>query len=105
MKRRSFLRSSLVTASLGGLVPMKIYASSIQTQRKKAKQQFYELRVYTLKDQQQQRLVETYFQNAAIPALNRLGSKTVGVFTEQKPEGQTRLFALIPFESVEDFIT
>ena len=84
---------------------MKSYAASTQAQRKKAKQQFYELRVYTLKDQQQQRLVEAYFQNAAIPALNRLGSKTVGVFTEQKPEGQTRLFALIPFESVEDFIT
>ena len=83
---------------------MKSYASSTQTQQKKAKQQFYELRVYALKDQQQQRLVETYFQNAAIPALNRLGSKTVGVFTEQKPEGQTRLFALIPFESVDDFI-
>jgi hypothetical protein len=64
----------------------------------------YELRVYTLKNEAQQKLVEDFFQNAAIPALNRLGSKNVGVFTEQKPEGQTRLYVIIPFNSVKDFM-
>jgi hypothetical protein len=43
-------------------------------------------------------------QAAAIPALNRLGSKNVGVFKELKPEGQTKIFALIPFASLDDFL-
>lgn len=71
---------------------------------KDATPEFYELRVYTLKNATQQKLVEDFFQNAAIPALNRYGRKTIGVFTEQKPEGQTKLYALIPFESMKDFM-
>lgn len=66
--------------------------------------EFYELRVYTLKNETQQKLVEDYFQNAAIPALNKLGSKNIGVFTEQQPEGQTKLYAVIPYSSIESFI-
>lgn len=71
---------------------------------KKSKPEFYELRTYTLKNETQQQVVEAYFQNAAIPALNRLGSKNIGVFTELKPEGQTKLYVLIPFASPDDFL-
>ena len=67
--------------------------------------QFYELRVYTLKNEQQQKLVEDYFKDAAIPALNRLGSKNIGVFTELKPAGQTKIYVLIPYNSLDDFLT
>ncbi|MEJ7682447.1 MAG: NIPSNAP family protein [Segetibacter sp.] len=62
------------------------------------------MRVYTLKNDSQQKLVENYFQNAAIPALNKLGSKNVGVFTEQQPEGQSKIYVIIPYSSAEDFI-
>jgi hypothetical protein len=48
--------------------------------------------------------VEEYFQNAAVPALNRLGSKHIGVFTEYLPQGHTKLFVLIPYNSLEDFL-
>lgn len=67
--------------------------------------EFYELRVYSLKNAQQQQLVEDYFENAAIPALNRLGCKDVGVFTELKPSGQTKVYVLIPYTSWDDYIT
>ena len=66
--------------------------------------EFYELRVYSLKDGAQQKLVEDYYQHAAIPALNKLGSKHIGVFTEIKPEAQTKLYVLIPYQSLTDFI-
>lgn len=72
--------------------------------QKKVSQEFYELRVYTLKNEKQQKLVEDYFQQAAIPALNKLGSKNIGVFTEQQPEGQTKLYAIIPFNTLDDFL-
>lgn len=79
-------------------------AAEKDTFSKSSTPEFYELRVYTLKNSTQQKLVEDYFQNAAIPALNRLGSKNIGVFTELKPEGQSKLYAVIPFNSVKDFI-
>lgn len=71
---------------------------------KKTSQELYELRVYTLKNDAQQKLVEKYFEKAAIPAYNRLGIKHVGVFTELKPTGQTKLYVIIPFKSMKDFL-
>jgi len=61
--------------------------------------------VYTLKDAAQQQMVEEYYQHAAIPAYNKLGSRNVGVFTELKPEGQTKLFVVIPHASIDAFST
>jgi hypothetical protein len=101
MKRRSFVKASLITGAAAGLSVQTTMAAG----SKKSTSQLYELRVYTLKDDTQQKLVEDYFQNAYIPALNRLGSINIGVFTELKPTGQTKLFALIPYNSNEDFFT
>ena len=100
MKRRSFVKTSLLAGS-SVTAPL---LSAAELQNKKAMHEFYELRVYTLKDEKQQQLVENYFGQAAIPALNKIGSKQVGVFRELKPEGQTKLFVVIPFASADDFI-
>ena len=103
MKRRSFVKASLITSSVAGsMQPFSSVTAATDTQQN-AGPEFYELRVYTLKNGTQQKLVENYFQQAAIPALNRLGSKTVGVFTEYLPQGYTKLVALIPFNSMEDY--
>ncbi len=64
---------------------------------------YYELRTYTLKDANQQSLVEGYFEKALIPGLNRLGVKNIGVFTELEAKGQSTLIALIPFQSLAEF--
>ncbi|MVN22365.1 NIPSNAP family protein [Mucilaginibacter arboris] len=100
MKRSSFIK----TAVTAGLTANVLSAVADVDAQKKTATEFYELRVYKLKDQAQQKLVEDYFQQAAIPALNKLGSKNIGVFTEMKPEGQTRIFVLIPFASLEAFL-
>src|SRR5260221_4396403 len=102
MKRRSFVKTSLVTSAAGALIP-KI--SMAEKTFKTGDRQFYELRVYTLKNEQQQKLVEDYFKYAAIPALNLLGNKNIGVFTELKPVGQTKIYVLIPYNSLNDFLT
>ncbi len=99
MKRRAFVKSSLLLTSLAGVVPKRSEAAA-----KKSKQEFYELRVYTLKNNTQEKLIEDYFQKAAIPALNRLGSKNVGVFKELNPEGQTKIYVIIPFASMDDYL-
>ena len=102
MKRRSFVKASILTSAAGALIPQISMASENSA---KGGQEFYELRVYSLKNEQQQKLVEDYFKNAAIPALNRIGNKNIGVFTELKPAGQTKLYALIPYSSLDDFLT
>jgi len=101
MKRRTFVKTSLITTALGSVFPH----TGMATDNKTGSREFYELRVYTLKNEQQQQLVEDYFKNAAIPAYNRLGSKNIGVFTELKPAGQTRVYVLIPYSSWQDYIS
>src|SRR5919112_1394850 len=105
MKRRLFVKGSLVAGSLAaGIAPIVGKGSQKDKMEKETGREFYELRAYTLKNASQQKLVEDYFQNAAIPALNKLGSKNIGVFTEQQPEGQSKLYVIIPYNSIEDFI-
>lgn len=100
MKRRSFVKASIITATAGAVLPQM--GKAMESNQKKSTM-FYELRVYSLKDQQQQLLVENYFKDAAIPALNRLGIQNIGVFTELKPEDQSKLYVLIPYRSLAEF--
>ncbi|WP_138991657.1 NIPSNAP family protein [Larkinella sp. C7] len=100
MKRRNFVKTTLVTTSaVSFLNPLR----EVVTPHQNAGSEFYELRIYTLKNGKQQKMVESYFQNAAIPALNRLGSKNIGVFTEYLPQGFTKLVTVIPFNSLDDY--
>lgn len=99
MKRRHFIHSTLLTGASATLLPNAVLSADAG----KKKQEYYELRVYSFKDDAQQQLTEQYLAQAAIPALNRMGSKHVGVFTELQPEQRTRLFLVIPFNSLDDF--
>jgi hypothetical protein len=98
MKRRSFVKTSLLSGAAASILPYSSMA------KEKPGTEFYELRTYILKNQTQQKLVEDYFRDAAIPALNKLGSKNIGVFTELKPTEQTKIYVLIPFNSLADFL-
>ena len=99
MKRRNFVKSSLLLPAL----PAFISAKSAEMPKKK-KQEWYEWRIYTLKNETQQKLVEDYFEQALIPAMNRQGSKNIGLFKELKPEAQTRLFAIIPYNDISNYL-
>lgn len=101
MKRRSFLATTILTAS-GAMLPAIGNASE---NLKKEGLQFYELRIYDLKSEKQQQMVEDHFEKALIPALNRLEIRNVGVFKELKPLGQTKIYVLIPHRSMDTFIT
>jgi NIPSNAP len=102
MTSRSFIKTALLLIVAIGVLICSAYAK--EPLYKASKRQWYELRVYTLKNSNQQKLVEDYWQNAAIGAYNRLGSKNIGVFTEMKPEGQTKIFVIIPFNNLKDFM-
>jgi len=101
VKRRSFVKSTALAVAAGAVAP-KI--GMAKEDSPKGGREFYELRVYTLRDYDQQKLAEGYFSDAFIPALTRLGSGPVGVFTELKPATQTKLYVLIPYNSLDNFL-
>ena len=92
MKLRSFFRA--LCLAVVGIVSVCHAAEN---------RQYYELRVYTTKDQEQQSLINNYWQKAAIPAYNRAGIKPIGVFTENKETPTNRIYVLIPFNSLGVF--
>jgi hypothetical protein len=66
-------------------------------------QQWYELRTWHFSSDAQQRLTETYLQQAFLPALNRAGLHPIGVFNETQAQGTARLFLLIPYPGLTVF--
>ena len=69
-------------------------------------QSFFEIKIYHFETEEQENLIDDYLKQAYLPALNRTGIKTVGVF---KPIGNDtladkRIYVLIPFKSVNHFV-
>jgi len=100
MKRREFLRTSLTVSTLAGLSTTGLNASA---QGSSENREYYELRIYRLKPGTKSDLLDSYLENAAIPAWNRLGIKPVGVFTEKEPKDAPAVYVLIPYSSVASF--
>ncbi len=67
------------------------------------KPQYYELRVYSTKSVEQQKLISDYWENAGVPAYNRQGIKPIGVFTELTESPTAKVYVLIPCDSLEIF--
>lgn len=68
-----------------------------------AQPQYYELRVYSTKSAEQQRRVDEYWQNAGVPAYNRMGIAPIGVFTELNDSATNHIYVVIPCDSLEIF--
>lgn len=103
MKRRSFLKTTVAGSCVLGA------SSSVDAQQHGGKRghgpqrDYYELRTYTLKNKDQQAQVGAYLEKAAIPAMNRMGIETVGVFTEMDPSKEPKLYVLIVYTSPRYF--
>lgn len=70
-----------------------------------ATRELYQLKIYHLKDKQQEDQVDAFLQTAYLPALHKLGIPNVGVF---KPVGNDtaadrRILVLIPYKSFDQF--
>lgn len=104
MKRRDFIQTTITAAALAGAGMASRGATAGDAAGAGAKaREYYEWRTYLLKTPAQVERLETYFAKAAIPALNRLGSKPVGVFREMDKPEATKLFVLIPHPTLEAF--
>lgn len=70
----------------------------------KNKEQYYEIRVYSFKNASQKSVVEDYFKNVAIAAYNRAGISSVGVFDETEQKDGLKLYVIIPYKSMDEFV-
>ena len=68
-----------------------------------AQDQVYELRTYELEFLKSADLLDQYFEQALIPALNRQGIKNIGAFEESGERLPRKLYLLIPYNNIQDF--
>jgi len=103
MKRRQFLKSSLVTAGFAAAMP----GLSAGTAEKPAAtaREFYELRLYHLRRGPMQKRFDDFLREAEIPAMNRAGVGPIGVFNVATGPDSPTVYVLIPYKSLDVFDT
>jgi len=73
-----------------------------------SKKDFYQMKIYHLKNQAQEKRLDTFLEQAYLPALHRLGIKNIGIFKPiLKPGEQPAerlIYVMIPFASERDFL-
>jgi hypothetical protein len=103
MNTRSFLDTAFTVIIAAAAVAAMVGISPRTMAADSDRPQYYELRVYSTKSEQQQKLISDYWQNAAVPAYNRIGIQPVGVFTELQESPKNKIYVLIPYESLDVF--
>ncbi len=98
MKRRNFLHNTLAASTLTTL------GATAQTGPKKGRE-YYELRVYSVATPEKQALLDAYLQNTALPAYGKMGIKNVGAFKALNDVANHSVYLLIPYTSMEQFVT
>ena len=94
MQRRKFLATSLASAAfaIAGDAPAQAPAERAR--------EFYQLRRYSLQSGPQTKLTESYFGDALIPALTRMGMGPIGAFQLSIGPETPTFYVLIPGPSV-----
>jgi hypothetical protein len=69
------------------------------------KKEFYELRIYHIRDHVQEARVDAYLKDAFLPTMHRAGIKSIGVFKpiETDTTFGKRIVVLIPYASADQF--
>ena len=99
MKRRNFL------AGLGPLAAAPV-ASFANTQKiDEHEGQYLEWIKYSLPPGANKKRTETYYQEAAIPALNKAGIQNIGVFNVMYGQNQPSLYVLLPHDNLDSLMT
>jgi len=66
---------------------------------------YYQLKIYSIENEQQEERMDQYLEKAYLPALHRAGISHVGVFkpVEEDENHGKRILVLIPFKSLDQF--
>lgn len=104
MKRRAFLASSLAASATASLLPSSARGEEA-AEPHPSRRDYYELRLYRVRQGPNVKLMADFFRDAAIPAWNRIGVGPVGVFTVViGPENPT-FYVLLTHPSADSVLT
>jgi hypothetical protein len=100
MNRREFLESTAVAAGVGSLgAPVMAQESA------SAAPQYYELRLFHLRNGPMGERYNTYMKEAFIPAANRAGIEPVGAFNVMLGPDSPTSYVLLPHKNIESVST
>lgn len=99
MDRRDFLAASALAVAAG------MSQEACAGEEAGGGKQYLELRHYEFGSGEKQKVFEDFLGEAAIPALNRLGVRPVGVFKDVTDKDGVGLWVLLPHDTLESVIT
>jgi hypothetical protein len=92
----------LITILLGILIPTaQLVANELAPSK-----DFYQIKIYHLKNMEQEKTVDDFLKLAYLPALHRAGITKVGVFKPVQtndPQAEKLIYVFIPFRSYQHF--
>jgi hypothetical protein len=123
MLRRTFVANSLVAAALSAASATDAEVTSSRKSKSNStdasdpasasqssasmtptQRLYYELRRYQLVNGPQKKICDAFFQNAFIPAANKLGITPVGVFNLTVGPGTPAMYVLLPSASLDALV-
>jgi len=93
----------MTLSGTAGLAAITSTPTVARAQESASGRDFYELRRVTVENDDQKKKVDAFLKEAAIPALNRIGMKPVGVF--YPAEGISPIYVLLRYKSLESMVT
>lgn len=92
-----------IKKSFLGITFLLIFLCSISVSAR----DYYQIKVYTIKNKVQEQMVDTYLKDAYLPALHKNGIKKVGVFKPiaDDPAAGTKIFVFIPIKKLAQLET
>ncbi len=99
MDRRQFFAASSLTAG-AAVLPTALAGAAAVPGR-----EFYEMRLYRVAGEAQQKALVAFLRDAALPAMNRIGINPVGVFTPLEDASDLTVYVLMPHQTLDSVAT
>ncbi|MBT5708595.1 MAG: NIPSNAP family containing protein [Verrucomicrobia bacterium] len=102
MKRRTFIKTA-TGATLAAAAVTTLNQAKADHHEGAHGQQILGWRKYVIETAAQRQIVDRFLRKAAIPALNRLGVKPIGVFYDNDNKDDLSIYTIAPFASLEAY--
>ncbi|OFY60458.1 MAG: hypothetical protein A2V50_08250 [Bacteroidetes bacterium RBG_19FT_COMBO_42_10] len=97
---------NLIRLFIAGIIICILSAPVINLSAAPAKQMYYELRIYRLKDPGKGAVIDKYLKDAFIPAMHRAGITAIGVFkpVETDTAFGKMVYVFIPYKDMDQYL-
>lgn len=101
MKRQDFVTSSLAASAVAGLTADALGSQASGAATAGPAREYYQLLIWHLRRGPQQKLLDDFLRQAALPAMGRIGLGPIGVFNTMVGPESPRVYVLVPGMSLE----